>query len=234
MLRDPGVVVAISAAMKSNQCSEGEPPLPFVPSEGWISALEEQCTEEMLQRARRYAARHAYGVGRINDDYYAGELVQDALTDTTIGVLRWDPSTKTLQQHIQDVIKMRTHYDRKRAQRFPHESLDMLDADGETATMAEVEATLLDRSPEAPSEPVALERLAKLRQLAAGDRAVLRLLDALARGATSKADVLRVAELSSVAYDNARRRLRRLVTQLSNPPGRPGTSPRQENEHATQ
>src|SRR5262249_4911115 len=150
-------------------------------------------------------------------DYYAGELVQDALADTMIGVLRWDPSAKTLQQHIRDVIKMRTHYDRKRAQRFPHESLDMLDADGETATMAEVEAVFLERSPEALDESVRLtaERLAKLRQLATGDRTVIRLLDALARGVTDKADVVRVAELSSAAYDNARRRLRRLVIQLS-------------------
>ena len=222
--------------MKSDQRSKGDPSPPFVPSEDWINALEEQCTEEVLQRARRYAARRAHGVGHIDDGYHASELVQDALSDTTIGVLRWDPSTKTLERHIQDVIKMRTNYDRKRARRFPHESIDVLDPEGESATLAEVEATLLERSSDTPAAPLVLaaERLAKLRQLAAGDRAVLRLLDALARGATCKADALRVAELSSVAYNNARRRLRRLVTQLSSRPGRTGTSPRKENEHAIQ
>jgi hypothetical protein len=227
--------MAISSAMKSHQCSKGELSQPFVPSKDWINALEAQCTEEMLQLARRYASRRARGVGYVNDDYHASELVQDALTDTTIGVLRWDPSVKPLQQHIHDVIKVRTNHDRKRAQRFPHESIDVLDSDGEATTLAEVEATLLERSTEPPDDPVALaaERLAKLRQLAAGDRTVLRLINAFARGADSKADALRVAELSSVAYDNARRRLRRLVTQLSSPPSRTDTSPQKENEHAT-
>lgn len=221
--------------MKLNQCSEEEPPLPFVPSEGWINALEEQCTEEMLQHALRYARRRARGVGPHVSDDYSGELVQDALTDTASGVLRWDPSAKMLERHILDVIKMRTHYDRKRGRRFSHESLDVLDVDGETTMMAEVEAALLERSSEAPGNPIALatERLAKLRQLATGDRTATRLLDALARGATSKADVLRLAELSNVAYVNARRRLRRLATQLSSPPGLTSTSPQKEHEHAT-
>jgi hypothetical protein len=221
--------VAISSAMKSNQGSAGEPP--FVPSEHWINALEEQCTEEMLQRARRYAARRARGVGYLSSDYYVGELVQDALSDTTIGVLRWDPSDKPLERHIHDVIKMRTNHDRERARRFPHESLDVLDPDEAAATMAEVDATLLERSRE--DNPVAAERLARLRHIAAGDRTVVRLLDAIARGATTKDDVLHLTELSIVAYNNARRRLHRLVIQLSLPPGRTTTPPRKEHEHAT-
>lgn len=160
--------------------------------------------------------------------------MQDALTDTASGVLSWDPSAKTLEQHILDVIKMRTHHDRQRARRFSHESLDVLDLDAETTMMAEVEAMLLERSPGVPDDPIALatERLAKLRQLAIGDRTATRFLDALARGATSKADVLRLAELSSGAYVNARRRLRRLVDQLSSPPGRTSTPPQKEHEHA--
>src|SRR5262249_37641694 len=137
-------------------------------------------------------------------------------------------------KHIHDVIKMRTHYDRKRARRFPHESIDALTPDGAAATMAEVEAALLERAPDAPnvldyapSDPVLVaERVAKLRQLAAGDRAVVRLLDALASGAISKTDVMRAAALSNVEYDNARRRLRRLVMQLSKRPGGTGSRPR--------
>jgi hypothetical protein len=213
---------------------EDPPPPPSVPSEAWIDVIEEQCTAGMLQRARRYAARRAHGVGHGSDDYYANELVQDALADTTIGVLHWDPNVKTLQRHIHDVVKMRTNYDRKRARRFPHESIDALTPDGEAATMAEVDAALLERAPDALGDSAALaaERVAKLRQLTPGDRPVTRLLDALASGATRKADVMRVAELSSVAYDNARRRLRRLVSQLSNQPGRAGTWLHQETEHA--
>jgi len=220
------------------------PPSPFVPSKDWIDALEEQCTEELIQRARRYAARRAHGVGRINDNYYASELVQDALTDTTIGVLQWDPVDKPLQRHIHDVIRMRTNYDRKRMRRFPHESIDELTPEGESTTMAEVDAALLERAPDELGElgelgdpdALAAERVARLRQLATGDRNVLRLLDALVSsvGTISKADVMHAAELSSVAYDNARRRLRRFVAHLSDQPGRVSTWLPMEAEHAAQ
>ena len=45
-----------------------------------------------MKRAKRFAARRARatGIGKNghpNDDYYARELVQDALADTTLGVL---------------------------------------------------------------------------------------------------------------------------------------------------
>jgi hypothetical protein len=222
--------------MKPDQRSKGDPPSLFVRSKDWFDAFEDQCTEEMMQRARRYAARRAHGIGHVTDSYYAGELVQDALADTLIGVLHWDPSAKTLQRHLHDAIKMRTHHDRKRARRFPHESIDALTPDGEAEAIAEVDAALLERVPDAFDDPVALaaERVAKLRQLAAGDRIVLRLLDALAAGATSKADILRVADLSNVAYDNARRRLRRFVTQLSDQPSRTALLPQKETEHVPQ
>jgi len=190
----------------------------------------------MIQGARRYAARCAHGVGHVNDTEYAGDLVQDALTDTATGALKWDPSTKTLQQHIHDVIRMRTNWDRKHARRFPHESLDVLTADGEPELMSEADAVLLERAQDAPEDPAALatQCLAKLRQLATGDPTVLRLLDALARGATSKADVMRCAGLSAVAYGNARRRLRRLVAQLAGRSSHIGAlPPSKETEHAT-
>jgi hypothetical protein len=214
---------------------EDPPPSPFVPSEDWIDALEEQCTEGMIQGARRYVGRCTHGVGYVNDTDYAGDLVQDALTDTACGVLQWDPRTKTLQQHIHDVIRMRTNWDRKRARRFPHESLDVLTADGEPEILAEADAALLERTHDASNDPAALatEYLAKLRQLATDDPTVLRLLDAFARGATSKADVMRFAGLSAVAYGNARRRLRRLVAQISSRSSRIGTlPPPKETEHA--
>lgn len=214
--------------MKPDQRPEEDPPpSPFVPSEDWIDALEEQCTEGMIQGARRYAARCAHGVGHVNDNYYAGDLVQDALTDTVTGVLQWDPNAKTLPQHIHDVIRMRTNWDRKRARRFPHESLEVLTPDGEPEILAEADAALLERAPDASDDPAALatECLAKLRQLATGDPTVLRLLDALAHGATCKADVMRFAGLSTVAYGNARRRLRRLVAQLSSRSSHIGTLP---------
>ena len=219
--------------MKSDT-RDDRPPVSFVPTEDWIDAFEAQCTEKLMQRARRYAERRARGLGRTTDGVYAGELVQDALTDTAIGVLYWDPSAKTLQRHIHDAIKTRTNHDRAHALKFPHEGLEVLNPDGEAEILAEADAALLERAQIESDETteLAAERLARLRQLARTDRAVLRLLDAFAMNATSRADVMRIAGLSAVAYDNARRRLRRLVVQLSNQSSRVDISLPKETEHA--
>jgi hypothetical protein len=220
--------------MKSDT-RDDRPPGSFVPTEDWIDAFEAQCTEKLMQCARRYAERRVRGLGRITDSIYARELVQDALTDTAIGVLYWDPSAKTLQRHIHDAIKTRTNHDHAHALKFPHEGLEVLNPDEESEILAEVDAVLLERAQVESDEPTewAAERLARLRQIASGDRAVLRLLDAFAMNATSKADVMRIAGLSAVDYDNVRRRLRRLVVQLSNQSSRADISLPKETEHAT-
>lgn len=194
---------------------EDPPPSPFVPSEDWIDAFDAQCTESMIKRTLGFAERRFRG--HSNDDYYAHELVQDALTDTVLGVLHWDPAAKSFELHIRDAIRLRARRDRERARRFPHESIDEFTQDGESRMMAEADAALLDRAPNASGDTAVLdaERLAELRQLATDDHDVLGLLDAFAGGETSKVDVMRVAGLSGVAYHNARRRLARLVTQLS-------------------
>jgi hypothetical protein len=188
----------------------------FVPSEDWTEAFDAQCTESMRKRAKRIAARSAHSIGKGGHSNYANDLVQDVLSDTVLGVLHWDPDAKSFELHIRDAIWMRARRDRAHARRFPHESIDALTPDGDSATMAEADAALLANAPCATAETVALaaEAMVELRKLASGDRPVLRLLDAFASGATSKADVMRVAKLSSAAYHNAHRRLARLVTQL--------------------
>ena len=174
-----------------------------------------------MKRAKRFAARRARatGIGKNghpNDDYYARELVQDALADTTLGVLQWDPNARSLEQHVLDVIRLRSRRDRAHARRFPHEPIDALASD-ESVTMAEVDASLLSHAADTSHEAAALaaEVMATLRKLATGDPPVLRLLDALGRGAVSKVDAMRVGKLSSATYHNARRRLGRLIAQLS-------------------
>lgn len=66
---------------------------PFVPSEAWIDAFDAQCTDAMIKRLQRFAAAWARILGgeyAANDADYADELVQNVLTDTMEGVLRWD------------------------------------------------------------------------------------------------------------------------------------------------
>ena len=61
--------------------------------------------------------------GRKVDDYYARELVQDAIGDTWAGKLRWDPKRCTLEHHLIRAIQSRADKHRKHARANPHDAI---------------------------------------------------------------------------------------------------------------
>jgi hypothetical protein len=192
---------------------------PFVPPQDWIDAFEAQCTPKLLHDALRVAAHRARSVqraGGVVDNYYERELVQDALADTALGVLRWNPSTKSLEAHVGDAIRTRTSHDRIHAKKFHREPIDALAPHAHDTLMAEIQASLGERAPDASLELAthATDRLTALRELAAHDPIVLRMLDAFAAGATTKAEVMLMAKMSDKEYHAARARLGRLVAKL--------------------
>jgi hypothetical protein len=138
------------------------------------------------------------------------------VVDTLGGLLRWDPSTQSLEIHLYDAIRQRAKREAAHAMRFPHSSVDAGDDDGESSVMTEAEMQLLADAPEATAETIAraTEIAVALRQIATGKPLVIRLLDAFAGGATTKDDAMRVAQMTSTEYYNARRQLARLVDQL--------------------
>jgi DNA-directed RNA polymerase specialized sigma24 family protein len=200
------------------------PRSPFIPPEEWIDAFEAQCTPELYKRLKRFAVRRAQNVARAGgnvDDYYTGELVQDAVADTALGVLRWDPGVQSLEVHLRDAIATRSSHDYRRAQRFRHESVDVLASDAPRTLMVEIEASLHEHvdDDEGDVDARAAEVIAALRQLGAQDREVLLLLDAIAMGATTWKQVAKLTGLASGTYRNARNRLGRFVEQLSHAAG---------------
>jgi hypothetical protein len=167
----------------AKQTGESRPvTVPFSPDEAWLEAFASQCTHKMRLKAKRYAARRARGVGKAGghvDDYYVRELVEDALADTVIGVVAWDPAAATLEGHVLDVIKSRTRHDRVRAHRFRRASFDVPEG---SYARAEIESSMPQgRETEHGEARFALEVLMQLQRLAHGDPHVLRLLDAIAR-----------------------------------------------------
>jgi hypothetical protein len=211
--------------MKPTQQPEADPPpARFVPSEEWTDAFDLECTELLLKQARRFAAHLAHVFGwdsPANDAYYADELVQNVVTDTLLGVLRWEPgppgeNRRPFAVHLYDAIRLRARRDAERAERLPHESMSVMGDDDEPRALAEVEAQLLADAPQATPETAAraAETAIELRKLARGKQLLLQLLDAFARDATSREDVMRVSNMSSLDYRNALRQLRRAVEQL--------------------
>ncbi len=177
----------------------------------WLRDFHAQLTKQLITNAEHYAAARALGVQRAGgniDDLYSRELVQDVLTDTLGGVLAWNPSRCTLETHVLDSVRFRPRHARVRARRFQHISLESCDE----PTRAMIEEALAIAT--ATQQPDDRQRHARppesIRRAAEGDRDLIALLDAYRR-ARSKEDVLEATGLSPRQYENAKKRLARLV-----------------------
>ena len=191
----------------------------FVPSEQWIEKFDEQCTEVLLKRARRYAALRAQDLGWEMPSagaYDPDELVDNIVKDTLAGALRWEPHVRDFDQHLYDAVRSRVTRYAKRAAQYPHESMDAIDHTGTSPVMAAVEMQLRVEAPEPPLDTrVRLaETLASLRKLGHRKPLVQRLLTAFEHRVTDEEEVMRVAKMTSTEYDIARRQLARLVERL--------------------
>lgn len=190
------------------------------PTKEWSAAFASECTAQLYDEARRFAAWRARAVGNeggLADEYYTRELVQNAVADTAAGVLRWDPTSKTLREHVCDAIRTRTNHDRLRARRYRHEAIDVFDPEASGELLGEIEATLAERSACVSPELaiLAAEWFSELRERVAPSSKVARMLDAFKAGATTMADVMHLTGMSEPEYDAARLRLDRLVEHLS-------------------
>jgi len=189
---------------------------PFTPNDPWIAEFEKQLTPKLIDGLRNYARPRAFAVataGRKVDDYYARELVQDAIGDTWTGLLRWDPKRCSLEFHLVRAIQSRADKHRKHARDNPHEAIG--DETG-NSRIAEQDASVLIADPEHAVQRVhSRETMARIRAEAAGDRPVLRMLEAYDAGAQTKDDVLTFTKMKARTYHNAHIRLKRIVRSLT-------------------
>ena len=188
----------------------------FAPDDNWIAELEAQLTPTLIDSLRNYARMRAFAVaiaGRKVDDYYARELVQDAIGDTWSGLLCWEPARCTLEHHLIRAIQSRTDKHRKQAKASPHDAL----GDATTASRAaEVDASSLVADPDHAAQRVySRETMAVLRARLVGDKQAFRVLAAYEAGATKKADVLAFTGMKERTYNNAHARLKRIVRTLT-------------------
>lgn len=183
------------------------------PSEEWINAFEAQANEALYERVRRYARVRSrlvsYG-GRLVDDLYIDELVQDAIDDTLDGVIAWDPARCDLARHLMMAIHSRTRHDYVHALNFRKERIDL----GKRSTLAEVETTLAQRT---RGDPDASERvLDELRELAVKDPDVIEMLRLFGEQVIKKEEIVRETGWNTKRYQATRKRMLRLVAQLPN------------------
>lgn len=189
---------------------------PFSPDATWVNTFEKQLTAKLIDGLRNYARPRAYAVaraGRKVDDYYARELVQDAIGDTWSGTLRWDPKRCTLEHHLIRAIQSRAGKHRKHARDNPHDAIG--DFTG-ASQAAEESASSMRADPEDAAQRLySRETITLIRNLCADDKQVTRVLDAYESGATTKEDVLAFAKMRDRTYHNAHIRLTRIVRALT-------------------
>ena len=193
----------------------------FEPSPEFLAEFERQSTRDDLEPVYRYAAARVPMVAKAggrSDPGYAEELVQDALGDTIMGALRWEPEKRTLAQHLIRAVRFRTKDEALHVSRFRHHALvSASDEDSSDVHPIAEEASLaIDAQMPATrfQRDVAADIMATLRRRAVDDPHVLDMLAAFEEGATSRDDVMHLTGMSAEEYRNARRRLARLVENL--------------------
>ena len=181
-----------------------------------LEAFERQLTDPVLERLLSFAKRRVEmlvkaGVRRTPKD--ADMMVRDAITDTLTRVVRWEPERVSLEQHLRLVMKTRSLNRLRQVKRTPHKSMED-SVDGEI-TVAAASAARAAR----PQETIEINEVAQrvmstVRERAAGDADVARLLDAYADGCCERGEVIARTGMTATAYVNARRRLDRMLAAL--------------------
>lgn len=191
----------------------------FTPSEEWLEEFNTQYTRAVYEAVCRYAARRLSGARKVSPkDDTARELAQAAVYDTLSGRARWDHKGPKLKRHLCVRVWRQTSADWQRAQRLPHVSIDAATADGETPVRDELEQAMRQQRYDERAKEHALDQIAELRVLAAGDDDVIALLDAISDGSTSRADVMALTSFSPQRYRAAVRRLNQFAQQLPSEP----------------
>jgi hypothetical protein len=202
-----------------SQSTPSSAPDRFIPSEHWLEMFDAQCTGLLLQRARRYAAQRANDLGWETPGagaYDPDDIVDDIVTDTLAGALRWDPQKRDFASHLYDAVRSRVTRYARRMVHHPHESIDAVDSAGESPLLAEMETQLRADAPEATIETrMRVDEAVHILQNLAHDKPLVqRLLMAFERRAFDKEDVMHEVNLTPAEYHNARRQLARLLDQL--------------------
>lgn len=185
-----------------------------VHDDAWKHAFETQLTHEMIASVTVYAKKRAEWIQtktKRADNLLARELYQDAVTDTWLGDVAWDPMKMPLELHLKRTIRSRSATMMKHLRKFPPLRVAKLSLDLERE-MSEAMEVEQDHELTHYIDDI----VGKLYQLAGDDAEVIQILDCFANDQIERRDIMHATGLDRVAYHNARRRLVRLVERLPN------------------
>jgi len=174
-----------------------------------LDQLSRAARLQLTQFAKRGALRLAVAGEPIAGDEHE-QIVHDAITDTLYGVVAWDRRI-AIELHLYNVVKRRISNRIRRARKQVHVSLDASTDEEDTLAVAG-----RDSVPEASLGRVQVthQLYRTVRELVAGDTALLSILDAYKVEVTQRRAVMAMTGLGLPEFVNARRRLDRVLATL--------------------
>jgi hypothetical protein len=180
------------------------------------TALEQQNTDQLRKAARRYAESRIQFVRAARcpiPKHYAQELVDDAIADTWLGVVHWDPDRCSLLVHVRSEIRRRTFNDARHGRRFPRVTFDIAANDPHDASLIELQLAPVGGSPIVFAALVSKIATA-LKVLACGDPNAVAILCCWQESLLEREDVLARTQMTLAEYKAARKRLLSLSKKL--------------------
>lgn len=198
-------------------------------------ALAAQDNDAFRKRALRYAqqrarwlrnkgaAIHTLGKARGVPSREATELLHDAIADTWLGHVTWNPETRTLLQHVCVAIKRMTYKQTTHVRAHPHHPLDIRDVGDPLDDGSELEAAILDSARRERVGVVETWRvdgtlqvlLEDVERRCENDLQVRALVSCLRSQTFERLDICKQTGLTFRAYAAARHRLFRLMRRSS-------------------
>jgi len=189
-----------------------------------LDAFRKQLTAEFMQDARRYARKRAKlvrEVGRRNDPGYHHDLVQQALADTWSGAASWNPSRRSLLEHVYDLVKQRTFNDRRSLRTERHVSIHAPTraANDEISLTARTIEEQISETSDRRVSPVLVSHLldrvvSELHRLTARDADARAIIGCWSRGFIEASDVMTLTGFSEYHYHKVRERILYLAKYL--------------------
>jgi hypothetical protein len=185
------------------------------PSLEWIAAFKAQATEEMMDDIVAYVVKRASWIHHQKGDNAKGfvrEMVVDVLGDTFARTVVWEPTRCPLALHIKSVIRSRLAHELERREDFEHVEVGVMREEVVHDAMVKSDKPSL-----APTKRLSVyvkQFVDQLRELAADDVPVTKLIDLHLQDITERRHVCHMTGMSPSAYHNAFRRLQRLADKI--------------------
>ena len=189
------------------------------PQQLWRTQFDKQLTDSLVERVLKQATSLIRQVQR--DTPWRDQLGPDDRLNNIImklldGKLTWDPDRVNLEGLLLWAISREITHEVRNAKKRAHISVDdeTRNQDRLEEEASEVLATQRESKREEPVEPCWSLFVREMRTNAAGDVGVLAIVDAYAKRATTRAEVMKLTGMSKSAYHAAYQRMVRVAKKL--------------------